>query len=96
MKAPNKHSNNGVFIAVIIRNLTHVTRCLVRTVLVSILFFLLVGLSKLGCIDSGGWSGAFLTSLVLLVILATVFLVFLPSLSRALGVVRAGRSCRNC
>ena len=81
------------FITVITCNLTHVTWYLVRTVWVLILFFLLVGLSRLGCIDSSSRGKAFLTSAVPLVILATVFLLFLPSLSRGFRVVRARRSC---
>lgn len=61
---------------------------------VSIIVFFLNGLIRLDCIDSSGQSRVILLAL-LLIILTTVFLFFLPSFSRKLNVVRIGQNYWN-
>ena len=82
------------FVAIVILYFTHVICYLVQTILVSILVLFLIGLTRLSSIDFGGRSEAILLALPLIT-LAVVFLLFLPSLSGGIRVVRVGRSCRN-
>ena len=69
-----------LLVAVITHDLLGVTQ-FARTIL--ILVVPLIGLTWLGCIDSGGRDGAFLLPL-LLVMLAAVFLLFLSSFCQSL------------
>ena len=80
------------FVAIVVPYLAHITCPPTQTIL--IIISLLIGLAWLGYMDSGDRVGAFWLPL-LLIMLAAVFLLILPSLSRGFGVVRAGRSCRN-
>ena len=77
------------FLTVIVLDLTQIACRSAQTILVSIIILFLIGLTRLGCVDSGGRGGAFLLSL-LLVISTAFFLLFLPSLSGRLWVTGAG------
>lgn len=57
-------------------------------------FFFLISLTLLGCINSGGRSGAILPVL-LLIIPTAVFFLFLLSLSGKLGIVKARQNRQN-
>ena len=71
----------ALFVAVLAPGLTHITCRPIRTILIlvsvsitiPIIVLFLIGLTRLGCIDSGGRGGAFSLSLPL-IISATVFL----------------------
>ena len=81
----------ALFLTIITRNLTYVTWGPVRTVLVPI-FFLLLWLSRFGCVDSSGRGGAFLGSLSL-ILLSAVFLLVPPSFRGKLQVVSTRLTC---
>ena len=75
---------------VVALDLTKVTYC--QIISVSIIVFILISLIRLSCLDFVGSGRAILLAL-LLIIPNIIFLLFPPSFSRKLGVVRAERSC---
>ena len=80
------------FLTAVALDLTKVT-CW-QTISAFVIVFFLIDLAWLGSIDSGGRGGAFWLPLSL-IMSAAVFFLIPPSLSRGLGVVKAGRSCQN-
>ena len=82
------------FLTVIALDLTQIACRSARTIPVSIIVLFFIGLTRLGCVDSGGRGEAFLTSSVSL--LSSAAVLFLPpSLSGRLRVTGAGSCFRG-
>ena len=84
----------ALFVTIVTPHFTQVLCRPARTILILILVFFLIGLARLGSIDSDSRVGAFWL-LLSLIMLVTVFFLIPLSLNERLGVVRAGQRCQN-
>ena len=82
----------ALFIAIVVLYLTQITYCPAQTILISIIILFYIGFIRLSGIDFNSWNGAMLL-ILLLIILAMVFLFFLPNFHGKLRIVGVG-SCR--
>ena len=83
-----------LFVAVVASNLVQIVCRSVQIIPVLIIVFFLIGLTRLGYVDSSGRDKAYLLLLVLLLSSMAVFLL-LPSLSGRLWVTGAGTCFRG-
>ena len=88
-KVQNTFLYNGPFLTVIVLDLTQIVYYFAQTILVLIIVFFLISLTRLGCVDFNSRNRIFLPLSILLVPLAAIFLLFPPSLSGRLQVTGA-------